>query len=149
MTTTFLKLRCERAYATGAVRTPLNLREFAAKMKRLGMKATADAECVHIALHGATWTFADWQQNGLENVGCLRFTTDGHIGVLSDKLAAAGVRHRFEHSRPLDLDCDDIRCVTSYDHRWQDFSLAPGRNQAVVETYDEPVDAAAAAVARS
>lgn len=141
----FVKLRCERAYATGALRTPLSLREFAAKMRRIGVSATVDGGRLTLVCAGETWVFSDWRQNGLEQVGWLTISTDGFIGNLSEKLAGAGVRHRFEHSRPLDLETDDVRCVTSFDYLWADHTLRPGGKKADVETYDEPVDAVAAA----
>lgn len=135
----FLKLRCETAYATGAVRTPLSPREFAAKMRRLGMDAKLTGDGVWLAHRGDVWTFADWQHSGSESIGWLKFTTDGDLSGLSRTLAAAGVRHRFEYSRPRDLETDDVRCVTSYDHRWLDYSTRPGERVPAIETYDEPV----------
>ncbi len=135
----FLKLRCERAYATGALRTPLSVREFAGKMKRLGHAARVENGSLHIACRGDGWTFGDWQENGLERTGWLRFVCEGDISMLSTVLASAGVRHRFEWSRPFDLVTDDIRCVTSYDYRWQDYTMGPGSLIASIDTYDEPI----------
>jgi hypothetical protein len=143
----FLKLRSERAYATGALRTPLSVREFAGKLKRLGHGARVDGNTLHISVRGDHWMFGDWQENGLERTGWLRFTCDGDISALSRVLAAAGVRHRFEWSRPFDLVTDDIRCITSYDYRWKDHTLGPGSMIASVDTYDEPVPDRATPVA--
>jgi hypothetical protein len=136
---TFLKLRCERAYVTGALRTTLSLREFAGKMKRIGLQTKVVDGAVHIDSDGATWIFGDWQQDGMSQTGWLRFTMDTQIGGLSRLLARHGIRHRFEHSRPRDLDSDDVRCITSYDFRWNDHSLNPGAIEVTVETYDEAV----------
>ena len=77
--------------------------EFAGKMRRLGMKAMVEGDTLHIVCNGDTWTFADWSEDGLERTGWLRFATTGDIGAFSKKLAQAGVRHRFEHSRPFDV----------------------------------------------
>jgi hypothetical protein len=136
---TFLKLRCETAYATGAIRTPLTMREFAAKMRRIGMQTSISSGALSLNHRGDHWTFADWLQSGSESVGWLRFTTEGDLSGLSRALAAAGVRHRFEYSRPRDLDTDDVRCITSYDHRWNDYSTKPADPVPAIETYDEPV----------
>ena len=135
----FMKLRCERAYATGALRTPLTVREFAGKLTRLGLSARVEGATLHVVCSGDRWSFGDWQENGLERTGWLRFSSDGDISALSKVLARAGVRHRFEYSRPFDLVTDDVRCITSYDYRWRDHSVGGGSMVASIDTYDEPL----------
>jgi hypothetical protein len=138
----FMKLRCDRAYATGAITTNLTPRELAMKLRRHGIGAMVSDGALHLDLAGDAYVFDNWEQNGLARIGWLRFKTDGDVGTLSRRLAIHGVRHRFEHSRPRDLDCDDVRCVTSYEFRWTGFDNTQGDTMPVILTYDEPVDAA-------
>ncbi|MEQ1648408.1 MAG: hypothetical protein ABL898_07475 [Hyphomicrobiaceae bacterium] len=114
----FLKLRCETAYATGAVRTNLGLHDFARKLTRVGLPAKVSGGQVYVKQDGHEWIFGDWEHDGLGQTGWLRFTTDGDVGSLSRVFAKHGVRHKLDHSRPLDLTTDDIRCVTQYDYKW-------------------------------
>lgn len=137
----FLKLRCERAYNTGAIRTNFSLPELADRLVRHGVEARACHGRLEIDTTDETFVFDDWQNEGhLQHVGWLRFTTEGDIGGLSWKLSKGGIRHRLELSRPRDLDTDDVRCVTRYDFRWE----SPGRRrlgqiEPSIMTFDEPV----------
>ena len=136
----FLKLRCETAYHTGAVRTTLGRREFASKLNRIGLKAKVVAGVVYVTCGQDQWSFGEWEQDGLEETGWLHFTTEGDIGTFSRKLAEHGIRHKFDHSRPFDLQTDDVRCVTQYEHRW-DSGKAPYRPGGMpnIETFDERI----------
>jgi hypothetical protein len=140
----FLKLRSERAYSTGGVRTFLSKREFAGKLKRLGMPTAVDGERLIVRCGGNLFVFADWQQDGLATTGWLAFTTDD-IFELSQRLSNGAIRHRLHWSRPFDLETDEVRCITSFDYLWDAHPFAAGNRRADVQTYDEPVDAAAAA----
>jgi hypothetical protein len=135
----FLKLRCDRAYATGAISTNLRIGELAGKLRRHRMGAMVTRDSLHVDCNGDEFVFDNWQSEGLATVGWLRFKTDGDVGSFSRRLARHGVRHRFEHSRPLDLDTDHIRCVTSYEYRWTGFANCQSDTMPVIETYDEPV----------
>ncbi|MEZ5843465.1 MAG: hypothetical protein R3D27_06985 [Hyphomicrobiaceae bacterium] len=64
---------------------------------------------------------------------------------LSRTLAGEGLRHRLEHSRPLALGVASVRCITSYDDRWNEAGFAPaGEFNAAIETFEEPVPGLAA-----
>lgn len=134
----FLKLSCERAYATGAIRTNLSLRQLAAKLNRVGVPAMVSDGALHVRSGDDIWSFGDWTPDGLGQIGWLRFTTEGDIGGLSRKLAIHGVRHKFDHSRPRDVETDDVRSVTQYEFRWDGIT---GANASVtvpsIETFDE------------
>jgi len=136
----FLKLRCERAYATGGLRTHLSPRELAAKLSRNGVNAYIWDGELRIDDFDNFWVFEGWQSNGIGWEGWLRFTTEGDIGGLSRKLARIGVRHKLDWSRPRDLETDDWRCVTQYQYRWD---IAGGRRPIDIEpsivTLDEEV----------
>ena len=134
----FLKLRYERAYLTGGIKTTLGRRDFVKKLNRVGMRAKLEGGVLHVVSGNDEWQFADWEQDGLEETGWLKFTTDGDIGALSRKLAGAGIRHKFDHSRPGDAKSDDVRCVTQYEHRWDDGKVPyiPGE-MPNIETFDE------------
>lgn len=136
----FLKLRCDRAYATGGIRTHLSPRELAEKLKRNGIDAYVWNEELRVDGYDTIFAFGDWQSNGIGWEGWLRFTTEGDIGGLSRDLARLGVRHRFDWSRPFDLDTEDMRCVTQYSYRWD---VAGGRRKIDVEptvvTFDETI----------
>jgi hypothetical protein len=134
----FLKLRCETAYATGAIKTNLTLRQLASKLTRVGMPALASDGVLYVRCGGDNWTFGDWQPDGMGLIGWLRFTTEGDIGTLSRQLAIHGVRHKFDHSRPFDMTTDDVRCVTQYEFRWDGFTPAnTSATMPTIETFDE------------
>jgi hypothetical protein len=134
----FLRLRCETAYFTGAIKTNLTLQELMQKFNRARMPAKLDRGTLVISYVRDTWVFTDWQPDGLGQIGWMRFTTEGDIGGFSRKLALLNVRHMFEHSRPTDVDVTDIRCITRYSYRWHGLS---GPNAAdtspTIETFDE------------
>jgi len=135
----FLKLRCETAYYTGAIRTNLTLRQLASKLNRVGMTAMLGDGVLHMRCGTDIWSFDGWEGDGLGQIGWLRFTSEGDIGSLSRKLAIHGVRHKFDHSRPRDVDTDDVRCVTQYEFRWEGFGGKGGGPETVptIETFDE------------
>jgi hypothetical protein len=138
--TRFLKLRCERAYNTGAIRTNFALPELAGRLQRAGLAARCSRDSIEIDTADETFVFGDWQREGLTLVGWLRFTTEGDVGGLSWKLAKQGIRHRLELSRPRDLDTDDVRCVTRYDYRWDSPGLRrAGQVEPSILTFDEAI----------
>ena len=61
----FLKLRCETAYATGAVRTNLGLHDFARKLTRVGLPAKVSGGQVYVKQDAQEWIFGDWEHDGL------------------------------------------------------------------------------------
>ena len=134
----FLKLRCERAYDTGAIRTNLSLRDLATKLTHAGMPSAFDGRTLAVRCNGDVWQFGDWQQDGMSRIGWLRFTTEGSIAVLSDRLSRSRVRHIFDHSRPFDLLTDDVRSVTQYSFGWSDAMKAGAASgRASIVSYDE------------
>jgi hypothetical protein len=133
----FLKLRCDTAYYTGAIASNLSPRELAMKLTRHGMPARLSDDWLEVKFSGARFIFGEWEPDGMGQRGWLRFTTEGDLGGFSRALAQHGVRHKFEHSRPRDLDRDDWRCVTQYVFRWDGgpaFGHVP-----LIETFDEPL----------
>lgn len=126
----FLKLRCDKAYATGGIRTHLSPRELADKLRRNSLLAAMWDDELRIDAFDNIWVFADWQSNGIGWEGWLRFTTEGDIGGLSRKLAKLGIRHKLDYSRPFDLETDHVRCVTQYSYRWD---VAGGRRPSDIE----------------
>jgi hypothetical protein len=129
---TFMKLRCEGAYVTGAIRTSLSPKALAMKLTRHGMPTVARADSVVATCNGETWAFNDWQPDGDGWTAWLGFTMgrdDGwtawlaftmgcNASAFSQRLAIHGVRHRFECSTPRDADTDDIRNVITFEYRW-------------------------------
>jgi hypothetical protein len=136
----FLKLRCDRAYATGALRTALSNAEFAKKLKRFGVRAHTEGDMVVIEDGGDVLRFGDWESNGLERTGWLSFTT-ADVFTLSRRLAEAGIPHRLEWSRPAEVDITDVRCVTSFDYRWSRPHPLAGAKKPDIDTYDEALPA--------
>lgn len=134
----FLKLRCETAYYTGAIRTNLSIGELVQKFNRAKMTARLDRGTLVVTYARDAWVFTDWQPDGLGQIGWLRFTTEGDLGGFSRKLALLNLRHKFDHSRPSDVDITDVRCVTRYAYRWDGLS---GPNAAdtvpAIDTFDE------------
>jgi hypothetical protein len=122
---TFAKLKCDTAYATGAIRTNLDMPLLIAKLKRNGLDACMQAGRLLIACDGETWELDDWQPDGIGLIGWIEVKMLGDVGVLSRRLARAGIRHKFDYSRPRDLQTSDIRCVTQYDYRWDTPGMAP------------------------
>lgn len=134
----FIKLRCDSAYATGAIRTNLDFPVLVSKLKRVGLGAEVVKGDLHVRLDGETWVFSDWQPDGVGRIGWIGLKMMGDVSSLSSKLAEAGIRHRFEYSRPFDLTTSDKRCVTKYDYRWDTPGLAPrALVTADITTYDE------------
>lgn len=134
----FLKIRCATAYVTGGIRTNLTLRQLANKLTRVGLPTSLQDGAMHVKMGTDSWVFGEWEPEGLGQIGWLRFTTEGDIGGLSRRLAIHGVRHKFDHSRPLDLDTDDVRCVTQYDFRWTGFGGAGGAETVpAIDTFEE------------
>lgn len=134
----FLKLRSERAYATGGIRTHLSPRELAGKLARGGLSTSVSGDELRIDAFDNAWIFESWQSNGIGWEGWLRFTTDGDIGGLSRRLARLGVRHRIDWSRPRDLETDDVRCVTQYAYRWDTTGgRRPNDIEPSIVTFDE------------
>lgn len=134
----FLKLRCERAYNTGAIRGPYAPGELARKLAAAGLSASVCSDALQIDWGGERFVFDQWEGGALDQIGWLRFTTSGDIGGLSWQFARLGIRHKFELSRPRDLETDDVRCVTRYEYRWN----SVGRRRAVeiepsILTFDE------------
>jgi hypothetical protein len=133
-----LKLRCDTAYYTGAIRTNLSLADLVRKLNRAKIAARLDKGGLVFSYARDSWTFVDWQPDGLGQIGWLQFQTEGDIGGLSHKLAMLNVRHWFEHSRPHDVDVTDVRCVTRYTYRWDGPSSATAADtKPSIETYDE------------
>ena len=134
----FLKLRCETAYATGAVKTNLGMTAFARKLTRAGLPTAYTGGTLSVTCGDDQWTFAEWESNGFGQTGWLSFSAKGDIGTLSRRLAAIGVRHMFDHSRPFDLEIHDTRCVTQYAHQWAtDYGIGPKGSMPSIETFDE------------
>ncbi len=134
----FLKLRCERAYDTGAIRTNLSPRDLAVKLTHAGMPSAYDGKSLTVRCKGDVWHFGDWEHDGMSLVGWLRFTTEGSIAMLSDALSRQRVRHIFDHSRPFDLITDDVRSVTQYCFGWSDAMKAGAAfGRASIISYDE------------
>lgn len=134
----FLKLRCERAYNTGGIRTSFGMPELVDRLRRAGIAARGVGGDLEIDTNDETFVFTDWQREGLTHVGWLRFTTHGDVGGLSWKLSKAGIRHRLELSRPRDLDTDDIRSVTRFEFRWDTAGRRrAGQIEPAIITYDE------------
>lgn len=135
---TFIKLRCDTAYATGALRTNLDLPILISKLKRVGLSAELAGSDLHVQCDGETWIFSDWQTDGVGRIGWIGLKVMGNVDMLSGKLAEAGIRHRFEYSRPFDLATCDKRTVTTYDYRWDTPGLAPrAAIKPEITTYDE------------
>lgn len=134
----FVKLRCDTAYATGAIRTNLDFAILVSKLKRVGLGATVVNGDLQVTCGGDTWIFGEWEPDGLGRIGWIGIKTMGNVSHLSSKLAELGIRHKFEYSRPFDLTTSDVRSVTRYDYRWDTPGLAP--RAAVVPditTFDE------------
>lgn len=114
----FLKLRCECAYATGAIHSNLSVRHLASKLTSAGLPARVEGGVLRVSCDGATFAFGEWADEGMGRIGWLQFTTEGDIGTLSRRLARLGIRHCFDLSRPADVGVDDVRCVTRFEHHW-------------------------------
>lgn len=134
----FLKLRCERAYNTGAIRGPYAPGELARKLAAAGLSTAVSGGELSIAWGGDRFVFDEWEGGPLDQIGWLRFTFTGDIGGLSWQLARLGIRHKLELSRPRDLDTDDVRCVTRYEYRWNSTGRRrPNEIEPSILTFDE------------
>ncbi len=134
----FLKLRCERAYNTGAIRSPYTPGELAGKLAGAGLWAGVCGDELAIGWSGDRFVFEQWEGGALDQTGWLRFTTRGDVGGLSWQFARLGIRHRLELSRPRDLATDDVRCVTRYEDRWNSLGRrCPDEIEPSILTFDE------------
>lgn len=134
----FIKLRCDSAYATGGIRTNLDPPVLISKLKRVGLNAELIGSDLHVRCAADTWVFGDWQPDGVGRIGWVGLKVMGNVDMLSSKLAEAGIRHRFEYSRPFDLATSDKRSVTTYDYRWDIPGVAPRASvKPDITTYDE------------
>jgi hypothetical protein len=136
----FHKLAHEKAYATGAIRTNLDLPFLARKLRRCGVDAALRDGRLHIRCDEHTWAFGDWEPDGIGRIGWIQIKELGDVGTLSRKLAKAGLRHRFEYSRPAEIDVTTRRCVTEYEYRWALPGVAPRAHvMPNINTYEEQV----------
>jgi hypothetical protein len=134
----FLKLPLEKAYATGGLRTNLDTPHLVEKLKRSGLKAEAKGSQLTITCGDEEFVFAEWERDGVGRIGWLQMKLLGDVSVLSRQLSEAGIRHRFDYSRPRDLTTNDVRCVTQYDYRWDQPGLPPrSATRPYVITFDE------------
>jgi hypothetical protein len=137
----FLKLRSERAYNTGAIRSPYSVSELARKLSGGGIAVSTCGDELAVDWYDERFVFEAWEGGALDQIGWLRLNTSGDIGGLSWQLARLGIRHRLELSRPRDLETDDVRCVTRYEYRWN----RPGRRrpdevEPSILTFDEVIE---------
>jgi hypothetical protein len=134
----FQKLKCDTAYATGAIRSNLDMPHLIAKLKRVGLRVEMTSGQLRIQCGDEAWEFGDWEADGVGRIGWARMRILGDAGSLSRRLAQAGIRHKFEYSRPRDLETNDVRSVTRYDYRWDRPGLPP-RSAVVpdITTFDE------------
>lgn len=136
----FLKLRCERAYNTGAIRGPYSPWELASKLAGTGLSTAICGDALSIDRKGDRFVFDQWEGGAHDQIGWLRFTTSGDIGGLSWQFAKLGIRHKLELSRPRDLETDDVRCVTRYEYRWNSIGRRRSREiEPSIVTFDEAI----------
>ena len=136
----FLKLNMATAYATGGLRTNLDLAHLVAKLNRQGLHARMRGNDLLVDCGDETWTFDVWQNDGVGRIGWVQMKPLGDAGALSRLLARAGIRHRFDYSRPRDLATHDVRCVTQYDYRWEKPGLPPRSAQEPdITMFDEQI----------
>ena len=136
----FLKLPLEKAYAIGALRTNLDMAHLIAKLERAGLKAEMRDGRLHVACDDESFVFGAWEADGVGRIGWLEMRIITDVGRLSRRMAQAGIRHRFDYSRPRDLETNDVRCVTQYDYRWDRPGLPPhGADVPAVTMFDEQV----------
>ncbi len=134
----FVKLRCDSAYATGAIRTNLDMPLLMSKLKRHGLGAEMAKGSLHVTCGADTWVFGDWERDGVGRIGWIGLKMLGDVSDLSQQLATLGIRHKFEYSRPRDLETSDVRSVTRYDYRWDTPGLAPrAAVTAAISIFDE------------
>jgi hypothetical protein len=136
----FLKLQCESAYATGAIRSNLDMAHLIAKLNRVGLKAASMGGNLQIRCGDEGFIFSDWEPDGVGRIGWLQLKIMGDVSVLSRRLSEAGIRHKFDYSRPRDLETSDVRSVTQYDYRWDTPGLPPsGATRPAVTMFDEQI----------
>lgn len=134
----FVNLRCDTAYATGGIRTNLDMPLLVTKLKRSGLGAEMVKGSLHVKCGDDTWVFGDWEADGVGRIGWIELKMLGNVSELSQQLATLGIRHKFEYSRPRDLETSDVRSVTRYDYRWDTPGLAPrAAVTAAITMFDE------------
>jgi hypothetical protein len=138
--TGFLKLAADRAYATGGIRSNLGTADLVAKLRRAGLAAACERKGLVVRCGDEEWSFSSWQADGVGRIWWIETKALGDVSGLSDRLARAGIRHRFEYSRPRDLETNEIRSVTRYEYRWDQPGLPPpGERAPDITMFDEQV----------
>jgi hypothetical protein len=134
----FLKLKCDTAYATGAIRSNLDMSHLVDKMRRAALKAEMVGQQLRVQCGDEDFIFDAWESDGVGRIGWLQLKILGDVGTLSRKLSEAGIRHKFDYSRPRDLETSDVRSVTQYDYRWDIPGMAPkAATRPAVTMFDE------------
>ena len=136
----FLKLKCDTAYAASAIRSNLDMPHLIAKLKRVGLRVEFKDRRLAITCGDEQFDFGDWAPDGVGRIGWMEMKLLCDLSRLSRALSKAGIRHRFDYSRPRDIETHDVRCVTQYDYRWDIPGLPPrSAHVPAVTMFDEQI----------